>query len=37
VVTDHRLYQLVDLRKPGKGRLSIKLAPGTRAYAFTFG
>ncbi len=37
VVTDHRLYQLVDLRKPGKGRLSIKLAPGTRGYAFTFG
>jgi cytochrome c biogenesis protein CcdA/thiol-disulfide isomerase/thioredoxin len=37
VVTDHRLYQLVDLGKYGKGRLSIKLAPGTRAYAFTFG
>ena len=37
VVTDHRLYQLVDLRKPGTGRLSIHLAPGTRGYAFTFG
>ena len=37
VVTDHRLYQLVDLGTHGSGRLSIKLAPGTRAYAFTFG
>jgi hypothetical protein len=37
VVFDHRLYQLVDLRKLGKGRLSIHLAPGTRGYAFTFG
>ena len=37
VVTDHRLYNLVDLGKPRSGRLTIRLAPGTRAYAFTFG
>ena len=36
-VTDHRLYHLVDLHTRGKGRLSIRLAPGTRGYAFTFG
>ena len=37
VVTSHRLYRLVKLPKPGTGRLTIKLAPTTRAYAFTFG
>jgi cytochrome c biogenesis protein CcdA/thiol-disulfide isomerase/thioredoxin len=37
VVTTHRLYRLVKLPKAGSGRLTIKLAPGTHAYAFTFG
>ena len=37
VVREHRLYRLVDLGRPGAGRLTIRLAPGTRAYAFTFG
>jgi cytochrome c biogenesis protein CcdA/thiol-disulfide isomerase/thioredoxin len=37
VVTDHRLYRLADLGKPGTGRITIRLAPGTSAYAFTFG
>lgn len=36
-VTDDRLYDLVDLGARGTGRLSIRLAPGTRGYAFTFG
>ncbi len=37
VVREHRLYRLVDLGRHGTGRLTIRLAPGTRAYAFTFG
>jgi hypothetical protein len=37
VVREHRLYRLVDLGRPGTGRLTIRLAPGTKAYAFTFG
>jgi cytochrome c biogenesis protein CcdA/thiol-disulfide isomerase/thioredoxin len=37
VVTEHRLYRLADLGKIGAGRITIRLAPGTRAYAFTFG
>ena len=36
-VREHRLYRLVDLGRAGSGRLTIRLAPGTRAYAFTFG
>jgi cytochrome c biogenesis protein CcdA/thiol-disulfide isomerase/thioredoxin len=37
VVTDHRLYSLADLGAAGSGRITIRLAPGTHAYAFTFG
>jgi cytochrome c biogenesis protein CcdA/thiol-disulfide isomerase/thioredoxin len=37
VVREHRLYRLADLGRPGAGRITIRLAPGTRAYAFTFG
>jgi len=37
VVTGYRLYRLADLGKPGTGRITIRLAPRTRAYAFTFG
>ncbi|MDX6700668.1 MAG: Thioredoxin like C-terminal domain, partial [Baekduia sp.] len=32
-----RLYTLVDLRRAGRHRLDLALAPGTSAYAFTFG
>jgi cytochrome c biogenesis protein CcdA/thiol-disulfide isomerase/thioredoxin len=36
-VTGQRLYTLVALRRPGVHRLHLALAPGTAAYAFTFG
>ncbi len=32
-----RLYRLVHLPRPGTGQLALTLAPGTAAYAFTFG
>jgi cytochrome c biogenesis protein CcdA/thiol-disulfide isomerase/thioredoxin len=32
-----RLYRLLDLPRSRAGRIRIELAPGTRAYAFTFG
>jgi hypothetical protein len=31
------LYELVRLATPGEHRLTLTLAPGTEAYAFTFG
>ena len=37
VVDGPRLYRLLQLPAPGAGRLRVELAPGTRAYAFTFG
>ncbi len=37
VVREYRLYRLADLGRPGTGRLTVRLAPDTRAYAFTFG
>lgn len=36
-VTTPRLYRLLDLPAPAEGRIRIELAPGTRAFAFTFG
>ena len=36
-VRGNRLYELVRLARPGEHRLSLTLAPGTEAYAFTFG
>jgi cytochrome c biogenesis protein CcdA/thiol-disulfide isomerase/thioredoxin len=36
-VTEHRLYELVRLPRPGDHTLTLTLAPGTEAYAFTFG
>jgi cytochrome c biogenesis protein CcdA/thiol-disulfide isomerase/thioredoxin len=36
-VTTQRLYTLVALRRDGTHRLHLALAPGTSAYAFTFG
>ena len=36
-VEEARLYSLVHLPRAGAGRLRVELAPGTRAYAFTFG
>jgi thiol-disulfide isomerase/thioredoxin len=36
-VRGNRLYELVRLRSPGEHRLALTLAPGTEAYAFTFG
>ena len=36
-VTDQRLYTLVHLPEAGRHRLSLRLAPGLSAYAFTFG
>jgi thiol-disulfide isomerase/thioredoxin len=36
-VRGNRLYELVRLRRPGEHRLRLTLAPGTEAYAFTFG
>ncbi len=32
-----RLYSLVNLPRRGTGRLRVELAPGTRAFSFTFG
>jgi Thioredoxin like C-terminal domain len=37
VVREERLYRLVDLGRPGGGRLTLELAPGVSGYAFTFG
>jgi cytochrome c biogenesis protein CcdA/thiol-disulfide isomerase/thioredoxin len=37
VVTGPRLYRLLELPRARQGRVRIELAPGTRAYAFTFG
>jgi len=37
VVRGNRLYELVRLPRPGRHRLALTLAPGTEAYAFTFG
>jgi thiol-disulfide isomerase/thioredoxin len=36
-VRGNRLYQLVRLPQPGEHVLTLALAPGTEAYAFTFG
>jgi cytochrome c biogenesis protein CcdA/thiol-disulfide isomerase/thioredoxin len=36
-VRGNRLYELVRLRRPGRHRLTLTFAPGTEAYAFTFG
>jgi cytochrome c biogenesis protein CcdA/thiol-disulfide isomerase/thioredoxin len=36
-VTEHRLYELVRLPKAGDHLLTLRLGPGTEAYAFTFG
>ena len=36
-VRGNRLYELVRLPRPGQHRLALTLAPGTEAYAFTFG
>ncbi|MDX1922966.1 MAG: thioredoxin family protein [Alphaproteobacteria bacterium] len=37
-VTDHRLYELIDLKKNSEGVLEVSATlPGLRAYAFTFG
>ncbi len=36
-VTAPRLYRLLDLPRTRSGRIRVELAPGTRAYAFTFG
>ena len=36
-VRGNRLYELVRLARPGEHRLALTLAPGTEAYAFTFG
>jgi thiol-disulfide isomerase/thioredoxin len=37
VVRGHRLYELVHLPRPGSHLLTLRLDPGTEAYAFTFG
>ena len=37
VVDGPRLYRLLRLPRERSGRIRIELAPGTRAYAFTFG
>ena len=36
-MTEHRLYELVRLPRPGDHLLTLRLGPGTEAYAFTFG
>jgi cytochrome c biogenesis protein CcdA/thiol-disulfide isomerase/thioredoxin len=36
-VAEHRLYDVVRLRRPGVHLLTLRLEPGTEAYAFTFG
>jgi hypothetical protein len=37
VVAGPRLYRLLQLPRERTGRIRVSLAPGTRAYAFTFG
>ena len=37
VVRRQRLYRLVDLRGPGRHKLTLDFAPGVSGYAFTFG
>ena len=37
VVRRQRLYRLVDLRRPGRHKLTLDFAPGVSGYAFTFG
>jgi cytochrome c biogenesis protein CcdA/thiol-disulfide isomerase/thioredoxin len=37
VVRGHRLYEIVRLPRPGSHLLTLRLDPGTEAYAFTFG
>jgi cytochrome c biogenesis protein CcdA/thiol-disulfide isomerase/thioredoxin len=36
-VAEHRLYEVVRLARPGIHLLTLRLKPGTEAYAFTFG
>jgi hypothetical protein len=36
-VSSQRLYELLDLPRVGRHRLSLRAAPGVSAYAFTFG
>jgi hypothetical protein len=36
-VTSQRLYSLVALPRAQRHRLSLRFAPGTRGFAFTFG
>ena len=36
-VKRHRLYELVDLPRAERHRLTLDLAPGISGYAFTFG
>jgi len=36
-IHDHRLYEVARLARPGDHVLTLTLAPGTEAYAFTFG
>ena len=36
-VRDHRLYELVRLKKPGDHLLTLVFERGIEAYAFTFG
>ncbi len=36
-IVEHRLYQLADLGRSRTGTLTVRLPPGTTAYAFTFG
>ncbi len=37
VISEHRLYRLVDLPAVGDHRLTLRFAPGIEGYAFTFG
>jgi cytochrome c biogenesis protein CcdA/thiol-disulfide isomerase/thioredoxin len=36
-VQEHRLYELLDLPRTGNHLLTLRVQPGTEAYAFTFG
>jgi hypothetical protein len=36
-VREHRLYELLHLPQPGNHVLTLRVQPGTEAYAFTFG
>jgi cytochrome c biogenesis protein CcdA/thiol-disulfide isomerase/thioredoxin len=36
-VREHRLYELLHLPQPGNHLLTLRVQPGTEAYAFTFG